>query len=165
MIPPDFLGGNDFCFCGINGQKVLFYNRVRPFYDCENKTFFLPLSCRDDGERAAAFKSAAKKSFLKFAANRTEQIAKICGFDYGKVHVGSARTRWGVCSAENNITYTVFLAFLPQELIDYVILHELCHVKQKNHSRAFWNLVCLFMPDAKARRKKLHDYSLFLNVL
>lgn len=164
IVPPDFLSGNEFCFCGRNGHKTLLYNRVRPFYDNESKTFFLPLHC-GDGERAAAFRSAAKKEFLRFAAYRTEQIANICGFNYGKVSVGSARTRWGVCNAENDITYTVFLAFLPQELIDYVILHELCHVKQKNHSRAFWSLLCRFMPDAKIRRKKLHEYSLFLTVL
>lgn len=163
--PPDFLGGEEFSFCGTAGCRVVFSNKPLSSFDIEAKTFYLSaVKCSDYNAAFYEFKKLAKKRFLTYVDFRTKKIAEICDFKCGKISIGSARTRWGVCSATNDITYTLYLSFLPSDLIDYVILHELCHVKQKNHSVNFWSLLLSYMPDGKIRRKKLHDYSLFLDI-
>ncbi len=72
---------------------------------------------------------------------RTAMLAKEHGFTFRRVTVRRSRTRWGSCSAVNNINLSIFLVNLPGHLIDYVILHELVHTVHKNHSPAFWELL------------------------
>lgn len=69
---------------------------------------------------------------------RISELAKKHGYEYGKVSVRNQKTRWGSCSGKDNISLNMNLMSLPKELIDYVILHELAHTKQKNHSFEFW---------------------------
>jgi len=68
------------------------------------------------------------------------------------------KTRWGSCSAKNTISLNYYLAKLPESLIEYVVVHELAHIKEKNHSAKFWNLVEKYLPDVKKRRKLLREY-------
>ncbi|TVR75006.1 MAG: DUF45 domain-containing protein [Marinilabiliales bacterium] len=72
---------------------------------------------------------------------RTAMLAKEHGFTFRRVTVRRSRTRWGSCSAVNNINLSIFLMNLPEHLIDYVILHELVHTVHKNHSGDFWALL------------------------
>jgi predicted metal-dependent hydrolase len=72
---------------------------------------------------------------------RTEQLAKQYGFTYLKLAVKDMHSRWGSCSAVNKLNYSIYLATLSDELIDYVILHELCHTVHKNHGPQFWALL------------------------
>lgn len=110
------------------------------------------------------FLKAAAKIFLPYAKMRTREIADFFGYEYKSVRVGYAKTRWGSCGGDNSIIYSVYLGLLPQELIDYVILHELTHTKVKNHGRDFWRLVCGAMPNAKEKREKLKKYSPYLSI-
>ncbi len=71
------------------------------------------------------------------------------------VSIKDVKTRWGSCSRNRNITFNVKMALLPQHLFDYVIVHELCHIKEMNHSVAFWQLVKKFIPNAEEYRKEL----------
>ena len=75
-----------------------------------------------------------------------------------KVSFRFNKTRWGSCSAKNNLTFNYYLAKLPYELIEYVVVHELAHIKHKNHSREFWAEVEKYLPDVKKRRKLLRSY-------
>jgi len=75
-----------------------------------------------------------------------------------KVSFRFNKTRWGSCSAKNNLTFNYYLAKLPYELIEYVVVHELAHIKHKNHSREFWAEVEKYLPDVKKRRKLLRNY-------
>jgi predicted metal-dependent hydrolase len=70
--------------------------------------------------------------------NRLNQLANIHGFKYNKVSIRNQKTRWGSCSNRNNISLNINLVSLTQELMDYVILHELLHTKINNHSKKFW---------------------------
>ena len=76
-----------------------------------------------------------------------------------KVSFRKAKTRWGSCSDVNNISLNIALTALPQTLSDYIIIHELAHIKHKNHSKDFWNLVAQYYPDHKEARRRLKDYS------
>ena len=68
------------------------------------------------------------------------------------------KTRWGSCSSNGNLNFNNRLLFVRKELVDYVVVHELAHRKEMNHSNAFWNVVEKYMPDYKERRKKLREY-------
>lgn len=72
---------------------------------------------------------------------RVEMLASLHGFDYAGVTVRKARTRWGSCSAKKQINLSISLMFLHEHLIDYVILHELCHTVEMSHSKRFWTLL------------------------
>ncbi|MDR0505903.1 MAG: M48 family metallopeptidase [Dysgonamonadaceae bacterium] len=87
------------------------------------------------------------------------RLAKKHGFHYNSVKIRKSKTRWGSCSSKKVINLSLFLALLPAHLIEYVLLHELCHTVQMNHSPAFWNLLnsCT---DGKSKelRKELKNY-------
>ena len=77
------------------------------------------------------------------------------GVKYGKITIRSQKTRDGSCTAKGNLNFNCLIMLMPEEIIDYVIVHELCHIKQMNHSRRFWNEVESILPDYKERRKWL----------
>ena len=76
---------------------------------------------------------------------------------YESVSITSARTRWGSCSGKNAVHYPFRLLYLPREIIEYVVVHELAHTVHKNHSKAFWGLVERYVPNWRARRKTLKE--------
>ncbi len=79
------------------------------------------------------------------------------GLDPTALGISSARTRWGSCSPSGKINLTWRLVMAPPAAIDYVIVHELAHLRVKNHSRSFWDLVRVFLPDYPAQRKWLKE--------
>jgi predicted metal-dependent hydrolase len=91
---------------------------------------------------------------------RVRELADKHGFDVNRVTIRNQRTRWGSCSAKNNINLNVKLAQLPEELFDYVIWHELMHTKIKNHQKEFWKALDRFVGNAKALDAKLRKYHL-----
>jgi predicted metal-dependent hydrolase len=82
------------------------------------------------------------------------------GFHVGMIRIKDLASRWGSCSSRGNLNFTYRLIFLPQDLFDYVIVHEICHLGELNHSSRFWNLVAQTVPDHKERRKALACYPL-----
>jgi predicted metal-dependent hydrolase len=82
---------------------------------------------------------------------------------YKKVTVRHQRSRWGSCSKNGNLNFNLLLASLPLELIDYVIIHELAHLIELNHSKEFWKIVGVIDPEFQSHRKLLHDYKLLTN--
>lgn len=91
-----------------------------------------------------------------------ESISAQVGLRYAKVGIRRMKSRWGSCSPANNINLNSALVYLPYRLIEYVLLHELVHTKHKNHSKAFWDALEGYMPDAKQRRKELHDQTMII---
>ena len=92
---------------------------------------------------------------------RLEELAELHDFRFNKVSIRNQKTKWGSCSARNNISLNVNLARLPEELRDYVILHELVHTRIKNHSREFWTLLDEFVGGrAKEFSQALKTYRL-----
>ncbi len=92
---------------------------------------------------------------------RLRFLAEEHGFKYGRLTLRDSRTRWGSCSASNNINLSIHLMKLPYRLVDYVILHELAHTVHKNHGRDFWNLLELVSGDAKGMAKEMKEYSIY----
>lgn len=99
----------------------------------------------------------AKKIFterLKLCFPRVEVI----GIPYPELAIRDMKLRWGSCSPKGLITLNIRLTQVPKDLIDYVILHELCHLKEPNHSPAFYRLLEQTLPDWEERRKKLNQF-------
>ena len=89
---------------------------------------------------------------------RLEELARRHQFIYRQVFIKNLKSRWGSCSAKNNINLNLQLMRLPDSLIDYIMLHELTHTKIKNHSAGFWRALENLMPDYQYRRNQLRGY-------
>ncbi len=95
------------------------------------------------------------KQAKKVIPLRVAYFADILGLEYGRISIRSQRTRWGSCSAKGNLNFNCLLMLVPEEIMDYVVVHELCHLIELNHSAAFWAEVERVLPDYKERRKWL----------
>lgn len=100
---------------------------------------------------------ALAEEALKVIPERVEYFAKVIGVTYGKITVRNQKTRWGSCSSKGNLNFNCLLMLTPPEVLDYVVVHELCHRKQMNHSKAFWLEVEKVLPDYKEARKWLKE--------
>lgn len=89
--------------------------------------------------------------------DRLPLFAKKIGVTYQRVTVRRQRTRWGSCSSKGNLNFNCLLALVPPEVFDYVVVHELCHLKQMNHSAKFWAELEHHLPQYKTSRKWLKD--------
>lgn len=106
------------------------------------------------------YKELANSHLIK----RTEEIAKITGLLPKTIKCTGSRGRWGACNNKSQLFLNFRLCMLPPKLIDYVIVHELAHLKELNHSANFWALVEKFLPDYKSRRKLIKDYGFCLKL-
>lgn len=97
------------------------------------------------------------KEALQFIPERVSFYARIIGVNYGRITIRNQRTRWGSCSGAGNLNFNCLLMLTPPEIIDYVVVHELCHRLEMNHSPYFWAEVERVLPDYKKRRKWLKD--------
>lgn len=111
--------------------------------------------------RVSALSEAEHKALIKAAktwfADRTAYFAPIVGVTYGSVTIRTQKTRWGSCTGKGDLNFNCLLMLAPEEIRDYVAVHELCHRRHMDHSAAFWAEVERVLPDYKLRRKWLKD--------
>ena len=88
---------------------------------------------------------------------RVTHYASLLGVSYGRITIRHQKTRWGSCSSKGNLNFNCLLMLAPEEHRDYVIVHELCHRFEMNHSKAFWANVASIFPDYRERRQKLKE--------
>lgn len=106
-----------------------------------------------------------KKDAKDYIPSRVKEIALNNFLKYNKIKITNARTRWWSCTSYKNLNFSYRLILTPKEVIDYVIVHELAHLKHMNHSKKFWNEVEKMMPDYKKYNKWLKDNNdLFYNI-
>ncbi|PJA86731.1 MAG: hypothetical protein CO141_03115 [Candidatus Moranbacteria bacterium CG_4_9_14_3_um_filter_42_9] len=102
---------------------------------------------------------AGKKSAKELIQSKLEFFNQHYNFSYNRVSVKNQKTCWGSASRKGNLNFNYKIANLPEELQDYITVHELCHLKELNHSRNFWKLVEETVPAYRELRKKLKNYS------
>jgi hypothetical protein len=104
------------------------------------------------------------KEAKKILVARLNQLAEKHGFIYNRVFVRKQKTRWGSCSAKNNISLNTKLLLLPEKLMDFIILHELVHTRVKNHSKDFWEELLKIEPNGKALSSEIKENSMVLGI-
>lgn len=158
------------------GAFVLFHGssrilHVRPDY--KRKTFYIqdtkeslvvsgPMGPYSGEDQETAVKEAVKlwyrQEAREYLGERTARWSAIMKVDYGRIAIRDQATRWGSCSAKGNLNFNWRLVLLPEELADYVVVHELAHRVHMNHSPAFWQVVERELPDYRLRRRELKRY-------
>ncbi|OGZ07091.1 MAG: hypothetical protein A3C93_01650 [Candidatus Lloydbacteria bacterium RIFCSPHIGHO2_02_FULL_54_17] len=101
-----------------------------------------------------------KETAREFVHGKLKEQNAHYALSFNKVAIRNQRTRWGSCSKKGNLNFHYRIIELPDSLADYVIVHELCHLAEFNHSKKFWALVAQTVPDWRARRKALRRYAL-----
>lgn len=106
-----------------------------------------------------------KEKAVAYIKSRCPYFSQRMGVHYNKISINKAKTRWGSCSSMGNLNFSYRLLFLPPEAIDYVIVHELAHLKEMNHSKRFWKIVENIMPDYNDRRKVIREFEMKVDVV
>lgn len=108
------------------------------------------------------FCRSSRKEFLqskeitrKFVLKKLEYFNQFYGFRFHKISIRNQKTRWGSCSKGGNLNFNYKIVFLPEKMADYIIVHELCHLGEFNHSKKFWKLVAKTVPNYKKIRKEV----------
>lgn len=104
---------------------------------------------------------ANKNKALDFVFKRVNFYNQTYNFSYNKINIKNQKTRWGSCSKRKNININYKIIFLPEKHQDYIIVHELCHLKEFNHSRNFWALIEKILPNYLEIKKELRNHELF----
>lgn len=123
----------------------------------------------DRADKVNELSEAEEKLYRNQARNVFEQkvayYARLMNVTYGRIAIRDQKTRWGSCSSEGNLNFNWRLIMAPAGVLDYVVIHELAHRKEMNHSKAFWSVVEQIMPDYKKYRnwlkengRSLHSY-------
>lgn len=107
-------------------------------------------------EERHALISAAKEHIPE----RVAYFASRMNISYGRITIREQKTRWGSCSSKGNLNFNWKLMLLPDKLLDYVVVHELAHRREMNHSPRFWAIVAAELPDFQERRQRLKTYIL-----
>jgi len=117
----------------------------------ESKRSWIESHLEKIGPRQPAFTedelAAMAKQVKKIIPARAAYFAPLVGVSYGRITIRSQHTRWGSCSSKGNLNFNCLLALVPPEVLDYVVVHELCHRKEMNHSARFWAEVERILPD------------------
>lgn len=96
-----------------------------------------------------------KDKALALVNERISHFNQMYGFSFNDISIKNHKARWGSCSSSNNLNFNYRIVFLPLKLADYIVVHELCHLGELNHSKDFWSLVAKALPHHKDLRKEL----------
>ncbi|NLN38785.1 MAG: M48 family metallopeptidase, partial [Smithella sp.] len=151
----------------ISGESFYYLGRPYPLEACyepldnqgvalRNECFFL--NCPENKSmRKFYFIAWYKNKALHYISRRVEHYSRLLELKHGGIRITSAERRWGSCSESNRLAFSFRLIMAPPEVVDYVVVHELMHIRQKNHSSKFWDLVLEVLPDYRTHRLWLRD--------
>ncbi len=135
-----------------------------------DKTDWINLSLEKIGSRQNGFYKGRKivpkdyTDYFKYKdpaeqaiKSRVLFLNKFYGFNFNKIYVKNQKTVWGSCSSKRNLNFNYKIIFFPKHLRDYVIVHEICHLKELNHSKSFWELVGKLVPGYKECRREVRS--------
>lgn len=103
-----------------------------------------------------------KESARKIAHEKVRHFNNFYNFKFNNISIKNQKTCWGSCSKKGNLNFNYKIALLPQELSDYIVAHEICHLKEFNHSKNFWDLLAKTIPDYQNRRNELKKVGVIL---
>lgn len=156
-----YINGEEFYFLGAAYLlQIIEYDKIRT--RCEMRTSSLIVSANHDSSKyeirrclVTWYQKQAKTYFLQRLNFWSEKL----NIRFNHFSISSAKTRWGSCNYKNDIRLNWRLMMMTSSIIDYVVIHELCHVIHKNHSKRFWSLVAKAMPDYKQHQEQLKKWA------
>lgn len=160
IIAKKFVDGENFLYLGKNYQLKIIEDRgvALKFEEGFILNRLLRYKAKD------LFTSWYKKEAKKIISQRVRFYSQKTGLKYKKIRITNANSRWGSCSAKNNLNFTWRLIMAPLSIIDYVIVHELSHIEHKNHSDSFWKKVIEILPDYNSPKKWLKKNGYLLRI-
>ena len=158
LLPQENLDGYALTLLGQSHTLVLTDGK-NVLFDGETRRIYLPR--KNAKTRLVQW---LKENALRILQKVTERKAREMSVSYKQVKINSARSKWGCCTFDNEIRYSFRLLYAPKEVIEYVVVHELSHVRHKNHSQTFWHEVQKYAPDYKARRQWLKDNRVLMQI-
>ena len=105
-----------------------------------------------------------KKKAKNVLEERLNYICSLIKLKPNAFRISDSKGRWGACNSKGNISFNFRVVMLEPSVIDYVIVHELCHLVEMNHSKRFWDLVYSFLPNAESQKQKIKEYSFLLGL-
>ncbi len=152
--PKAFVEGEIFNYLG-QPYRLVIANAARPALALDAQAGQFRLAPAAQPGAAALFDAWYRRQARQVFTERVAFYARQIGLQPQKLRISSARTRWGSCSSRGTLSFTWRLVMAPLPVIDYVVVHELCHLQVRNHSKDFWNKVRAVMPDYKERARWL----------
>lgn len=113
--------------------------------------------CKERPAYTEEERARGKKQAAVILKEKCRLFAEKMGVTYGKISIREQKTRWGSCSLKGNLNFNWKLVLMPEEILDYLVVHELAHRLEMNHSAAFWAVVESVLPDYKKRRQWLKE--------
>lgn len=130
---------------------------IHPVFIQDGKIHLQPVS-NTKASIQRTFETFLKTTAQKYIVPRTKQLAELMNITYTTLTLRDQKTRWGSCSSQGGLNFNWRLVQYPTAVIDYVIVHELAHRREMNHSNRFWAIVAKFDPEYNAHRKWLQRY-------
>jgi predicted metal-dependent hydrolase len=153
----EYINGEMFYYLGESFPLEVFFeqNELKGLVFWGNRFYLNTADAAENG--IFYFVSWYKKKAKQHLRQRVDFFSQEFNLRTEKVKITSAEKRWGSCSADDNLSFSFRLMMAPPDIIDYVIVHELMHIKEKNHSAAFWKLIEMVMPEYKIHRLWLKE--------
>jgi predicted metal-dependent hydrolase len=152
----------------IRSPKFLTKEKIYKFLDrklkwIESKQRLKNLQISKSEKYLSTAKKISKDEAFAIINQKTKELSSVFNFQYNKIKISNATTRWASCSYKNTLCFTKKVAILPEEIINYIIIHELAHTKEKNHGKKFWEIVSDIIPDYKIKIKWLKEHQNILS--
>ena len=146
-----------------NGERFLYLGRSYPLRIVKNGE--MPLSLGDGFTLSVNRRTDARSLFVEWYKTRAKEVihnrllhfSGLSGIDFTLFRITSAQKRWGSCNSRGNVHFSYRLIMAPLPVVDYVVVHELVHIEEKNHSSRFWQKVERILPDYRGRRAWLRN--------
>jgi len=151
--PKHFIEGEQFLYLGKTYPLQIIDQQLEPLV--LNGRFLLAAGNQANGMQI--FEKWYREQAARVIKPRTSELAEQYGFSYKIIRINGAKTRWGSCGPKGSLNFPWRLVMAPGDVIDYVIVHELVHLRIRNHTRRYWQSVKEIMPDYKQRLNWLHD--------
>ncbi len=160
VIPKEFVSGEGFLYLG-DMYKLEFVDVMNmpivfdSSFKIARKNYYMAKEILITWYKAQAYQKISE---------RVNWHSSLSGLKYNKIKLSDAQKRWGSCSAKGNLNFSWRLIMAPLRVIDYVVVHELAHLEEKNHSKRFWNKIKIMLPDYEQYRDWLKENRYLLDI-
>ena len=154
VIVKEYIDGENFTYLGNNYQLKSFVGSMS-FVKVTSDSIYVSLPMKSKENIKNLLEHWYEEKAIEILTEKTNSYAKIIGVSPTKISVGDFKSKWGSCSIEGKISYNWKIIIAPHKILDYVVIHELCHMLEHNHSKEYWRHVKTYCNDFKECRKWL----------